>query len=67
MVASTIFFALHISGVIVVACPCLYEETSFLAFSRPEEETKRVLWDPNDQLLCEVRGLLRYTYHTIVW
>ena len=43
IVASTIFFALHISGVMAVACPCLYEETSFLAFSRPEEETKRVL------------------------
>lgn len=43
---STIFLARHISGVIDVVWPCLYEETSFLAFSRPEDETRRVLRAP---------------------
>lgn len=47
-VESTIFFALHISGVIEVTSPCLYEETSLFAFSRPEEETKRVLEKNNN-------------------
>ena len=42
-VESTTFFACHISGVIDLACPCLYDETSFFAFSRPAWETKRVL------------------------
>ena len=42
-VESTTFFACHICGVIDFASPCLYEETSFFAFSRPDAETKRVL------------------------
>ena len=42
-VESTTFFACHISGVIDLTCPCLYDETSFFAFSRPALETKRVL------------------------
>ena len=57
----------------VVACPCLYEETSFLAFSRPEEETKRVLRDDNNQLSSALMGDVladdgyTYHYHTMVW
>ena len=42
-VESTTFFACHICGVIDFASPCLYDETSFFAFSRPDVETKRVL------------------------
>lgn len=42
-VESTIFLACHISGVIVFASPFLYEDTSCLAFSRPEDETNSVL------------------------
>lgn len=42
-VESTIFFACHSSGVIDLSCPCLYDDMSFLAFSRPTEETKSVL------------------------
>jgi hypothetical protein len=42
-VESITFFACHISGVIDLISPCLYEETSFFAFSRPDAETKRVL------------------------
>lgn len=42
-VESTIFFALHKSGVIDCSCPFLYAETSFFACSRPAAETKRVL------------------------
>ena len=43
-VESTIFFAFHSSGVMAWICPCLYEETSFFALSRPAAETKRVLF-----------------------
>ena len=42
-VESTIFFAAHSSGVIEGIWPCLYDETSFFAFSRPAEDTKSVL------------------------
>ena len=42
-VESTTFFACHISGVIDLISPCLYDETSFFAFSRPALETTRVL------------------------
>jgi len=37
------FFACHISAVMDFAWPCLYDETIFFAFSRPDAETKRVL------------------------
>ncbi len=50
-VESTTFFACHISGVMNLASPCLYDETSLFAFSSPDEETKRVLC-PQYQLLC---------------
>lgn len=50
-VESTTFFACHISGVMNLASPCLYDETSFFAFSSPDEETKRVLC-PQYQLSC---------------
>jgi hypothetical protein len=41
-VESTIFFACHISGVICLVSPVLYEVTSCFACSRPEDETKSV-------------------------
>ena len=42
-VESTTFFACHISGVIDLTCPCLYDDMSFFAFSNPDAETKSVL------------------------
>lgn len=42
-VESTIFLACHSSGVMDLICPCLNDDISFFAFSRPAVETKRVL------------------------
>lgn len=44
-VESITFFACHISGVIVLVSPFLYDVTSRLASSSPAEDTNRVLRD----------------------
>lgn len=76
-VESTIFFACHSSGVIALICPVLYSETNLLAFSSPDEDTRRVLaGSRTGQLSVNLTNecgnlelpqrLGRSTYHTIL-
>ena len=49
---STVFFAIHISGVISKTLPCLYWTIKFFARSRPAADVKSVLHTARQRCPC---------------